>query len=159
MKSLIIYHSHHHQNTEKVARAIGEELGADRIPVDQIRSELLGSYDLLGLGSGIYYGKVHASLLQLVETLPPVTEKWAFVFSTSGEGGTRGHGPLKELLARRGFTIIGEFSCKGWDSRGPYKIIGGINKDRPSEEDLDTARKFAQGLREQMSSVKEPFNK
>ncbi|MDD1671447.1 MAG: flavodoxin family protein [Methanomicrobiales archaeon] len=147
MKTLIIYTSIHHQNTEKVAKVMAEELGADLVPVAQASSRPLAMYDLVGFGSGIYFWKHHKTLLQFVETLPAVTGKKAFIFSTSGEGGIEEHAALKERLATRGFSIIGEFSCKGWDTFGPMKLFGGINKGRPNEEDLAGARAFARGLK------------
>jgi len=58
------------------------------------------------------------------------------------------HAALKEQLAGRGFSIVDEFSCKAWDSWGPLKLIGGINKGRPDEQDLAAAREFARRLRE-----------
>jgi flavodoxin len=105
-------------------------------------------YDLIGFGSGIYGGKFHQAILHFVETLPTVTEKQAFVFSTCGVGGTRWHAAFKELLANRGFSVVGEFSCKGWDTNSFLNLFGGINKGRPNEEDLEEARVFAQGLKE-----------
>ena len=147
MKTLIVYSSIHHQNTEKVAKVIAEALEADLIPVGKAKSDTLTAYDLIGFGSGIYFMKHHKTLLQFVETLPVVMEKSAFVFSTSGEGGKERHAVLKEKLVNRGFSIVDEFSCKGWDTWGPMKLIGGINKGRPNEEDLAKARVFAQGLK------------
>jgi flavodoxin len=147
MKTLIIYASVHHQNTEKVARAMAEELGADLTPIKEAQPGNLLAYDLIGFGSGIYYGKFHRTLLQFVEALPAIAGKRAFMFSTSGEGGTERHVALKELLISRGFTVTGEFSCKGWDTWGPLKLTGGINKGRPNEQDLAEARLFARGLK------------
>ena len=152
MKTLIIYTSIHHQNTEKVAKVMAEELEADLVPVDKAQSYPLEEYDLIGFGSGIYFMKHHKTLLQFVETLPAMMEKRAFVFSTSGEGGRKGHNALKEKLVDRGFSIVDEFSCKGWDTWGPMKLIGGINKGRPNEEDLAGARVFAQGLKNKKKS-------
>jgi len=48
----------------------------------------------------------------------------------------------------RGFSIVGDFSCKGWTTWGPLKLFGGTNKGRPNEEDLEEARVFARGLKE-----------
>lgn len=149
MKALIVYVSIHHQNTEIVARVMAEELGADLIPVNQARHGLIEAYDLVGFGSGIFYMRFHKTLRQYVETLPAVLGKQAFVFSTSGEGTNARHDPLKKQLMDRGFSIIGEFSCKGWDSWGPLKLIGGTNKWRPNEADLAEARAFARGLKKQ----------
>ena len=147
MKTLIVYTSIHHQNTEKVAKVIAEELEADLVPVDQAQSRPLEEYDLIGFGSGIYFMKHHKTLLQFVEALPAFIGRRAFIFSTSGEGGTRKHAALKDKMVYRGFWIVGEFSCKGWDTFGLMKLIGGINKGRPNVEDLEKARVFARGLK------------
>lgn len=148
MKTVIIYSSVHHQNTQKVATVMAEELGADLVPVAQAEPGTLNGYDLAGFGSGIFFGKHHKTLMQFVETLPTGAGRQAFVFSTSGKGGNGMHAALKEQLAGRGFSIMDEFSCKAWDSWGPLKLVGGINKGRPDEQDLAAAREFARRLRE-----------
>jgi len=147
MKTLIICTSVHHQNTRQVATVMAEELGADLVTVDQAQSCPLAEYDLIGFGSGIYFGKHHKILLRFVEALPAVPGQRAFIFSTSGRGGTGLHAALRELLEDRMFSIADEFSCKGWDTFGPMKLIGGINKGRPDAEDLEKARLFARGLK------------
>jgi flavodoxin len=149
MKTLIVYASVHHQNTEKIAKVMAEELGADLVPIDHAQRETLTAYDLIGFGSGIYGGKFHKTLLQVVEGLPAVTGKHAFIFSTRGGAEGQGHAALKEKLVNRGFSITGDFSCKGWDTVGPLKLFGGINKGRPNEDDLEEARVFARGLKEE----------
>jgi flavodoxin len=146
MKTLIIYTSVHHQNTEKVAKVMAEELQADLVPTMEAQPGTIGSYDLVGFGSGIYFGKHHKTLLRFVETIPPVTQKEVFVFSTSGDGKIH-HAALKEKLVSRGFAVVDEFCCKGWDTVGPLKLFGGINKGRPDENDLAAARAFARGLK------------
>jgi flavodoxin len=148
MKTLIVYASVHHQNTEKVAKAMAEELGADLVPIGQAQPDTLITYDLIGFGSGIYGGKFHKTLRQFVEALPTVTGKQAFIFSTRGGKEVQGHAALKEMLENRGLSITGDFSCKGWDTVGPLKLFGGINKGRPNEDDLEGARVFARGLKE-----------
>jgi len=150
MKTLIVYTSVHHQNTEKVAKVMAEELGADLVPTEKAQPDTLAAYDLIGFGSGIYFMKHHKTLLQFVDLLPAMKEKRAFVFSTSGDGRKQHHASLKEKLVNRGFTIVDEFCCRGWDTVGPLKIFAGINKGRPDEKDLAEARAFAQGLKNKM---------
>lgn len=41
---------------------------------------------------------------------------------------------------------MGEFSCKGYDTFGPFKLIGGISKGHPDKNDLDNAKAFFKGL-------------
>jgi len=149
MKTVIVYTSVHHQNTEKVAKVMAEELQADLIPVANAQPGMLAAYDLVGFGSGIYFGKHHKTLLQFVETLSSMTGKRAFVFSTSGDGKIH-HAALKEKMVNRGFSFVDEFCCKGWDTVGPLKLFGGINKGRPDQNDLAAARVFAEGLKNKM---------
>ena len=149
MKTLIVYTSVHHQNTEKVAKVMAAELEADLTPTGNAKPETLAAYYLVGFGSGIYFGKHHKTLLQFVETLPPLAQKQVFVFSTSGDGKVH-HAALKDKLVNKGFVIVDEFCCRGWDTVGPLKLFGGINKGRPDENDLAGARAFAQGLKNKM---------
>lgn len=148
MKTLIVYASVHHQNTQEVAKVMAEELGADLVLAAKAHPDTVMTYDLIGFGSGIYYLKFHKTLLQFITGLSTVAGKQAFVFSTSGGGGTERHAAVKEQLVNRGFAIVGDFACKGWDTWGPFKLVGGTNKGQPNEEDLKAARMFARGLKE-----------
>lgn len=151
MKALIIYVSVHHGNTERVAKVMANILDADLLQVKQADASMLEQYDLIGFGSGIYFGKHHESLLDFVDKLPLIRNKKAFIFSTSGLRKVwfihNFDKPLKEKLQRKGFDIIGEFSCRGFDTSRAAMIVGGINKDRPNERDLKKAEDFARGLK------------
>ncbi len=57
---------------------------------------------------------------------------------------------MKEELTSKRFEIIGEFSCKGFDTWGPSKLIGGINKEKPDDEDFKSAESFANSLKEKI---------
>jgi flavodoxin len=151
MKTLIIYISVHHGNTEKIAKAMANTVDAALLEVKQANASMLEQYDLIGFGSGIYFGKHHESLLEFVDRLPVFRNKKAFIFSTSGlRTMAFVHDfdkPLKKSLQRKGFGIIGRFSCRGLDTYRATKLVGGINKGRPNAEDLRQAEDFAGGLR------------
>jgi len=151
MKALIIYISVHHGNTERVAKVMANILDADLLQMKQVDASVLEQYDLIGFGSGIYFGKHHKSLLDFVDMLPMLRNKKAFIFSTSGLRKIQFiHNfdkPLKEKLQRKGFDIIGEFSCRGLDTYRVTKLVGGVNKGRPNAEDLKQAEDFASGLK------------
>jgi len=151
MKALIIYISVHHGNTEKVAKTMAKILDAALLEVEQADASMLEQYDLIGFGSGIYFGKHHESLLDFVDRLPMVRNKKAFIFSTSGLRKIRFiHNfdkPLKEKLQQKDFDIIDEFSCRGLDTYRATKLVGGINKGRPNAKDLQQAEDFARGLK------------
>ena len=78
MKTAIIYVSVHHGNTEKVAATIAKALDADLKKTDQTDPNALSDYDLVGFGSGIFYGKHHKSLLELADKLPSTNKKRSF---------------------------------------------------------------------------------
>ena len=148
MKALIVYKSIHHGNTKKVAEAMAQAVGADLIELDQATYDKVAEYDLVGFGSGIYKMKPHAMLLDFIDAAPPIPTK-AFIFSTNGSlqaMASRFLAPLKKALQAKGFEVVGEFSCPGWDTFGPLAWIGGYNRGRPNEADLEKARSFAKGL-------------
>ncbi len=146
MKTAVIYKSVHRGNTKKIAEAMAEALEADYFDCDEIKTDIINDYDLIGFGSGIYYYKPHKNLRKFVESLDNVENKKAFHFSTSGDG--KYFDWLEKNLSKKGFDVIGEFHCKGYYA---YSIKGmisrkGLNKGRPDEEDLNNAREFAKGL-------------
>ena len=144
MKTLIVCKSYHHMNTEKVAKAMAEVLGAKLATVEDVKPTDLADYDLIGFGSGIYMGKHHKALLEFAKSLPE-QKKAAFVFSTSGAGKNQ-HKALLDVLGQKGFTIKGEFTCLGFDTFGPFKLIGGLKKGHPDAKDLEDSRAFAKSL-------------
>jgi len=152
MKTLIIYSSIHNNNTEKVAKAMAEELEADIIPIFNLKNFDVSGYDLIGLGSGIYFGKHHAAILNLVDKLENVKSKRFFIFSTSGSGESvfnNFNKPLKEKILSKGGRVVGAFSCRGFDNIFPFKYFGGLNKGRPNDRDLEEAKAFANSLKAQ----------
>jgi len=156
MKTLVICFSYHHKNTAKIALVFASALNAEIKTPPEVNPNGLSEYDLIGFGSGIYFGKHHKTLLNLADNLPQVTDKKAFIFSTSGRTGnaSKFHKQLKEKLQSKGFNIVGEFNCAGFDTYGPLKIVGGINKGRPNENDLKQAEAFAQSLNQPATVVK-----
>jgi flavodoxin len=146
LKSIIIYESVHHNNTEKIAKAIAHEIGGELINVRNMNTDDLNKYDLVGFGSGIYYNKIHKNIKKFVEKIENADKQKSFLFTTSGRGKKDFTEKFKELLNSKGFDAVSTFSCKGFDTFGPLKIIGGINKGRPNEKDIKNARNFAKYL-------------
>jgi flavodoxin len=148
MKTFIVCFSYHHKNTEKIASVFAKTLDAEvKIP-GEVSPQGVSEYDLIGFGSGISFGKHYKVLIDFAEKLPSVTKKKAFIFSTSGQTTktSKFHQKLRGLLQSKGFDIVGEFNCAGFDTYGVLKIVGGIQKGHPDEADLKRAETFAKGL-------------
>ena len=148
MKTLIICESIHHGCTKKIADAMAGVLAAEVKKPAEVDINRLGDYDLVGFGSGIYMGKMHKNLIKLIDSLPK-PGKNAFIFSTAGGANEnmKNHRALKEMLTGKGFKVVDEFTCRGFDTFGPFKLIGGLNKGKPDADDLENARKFAAKLK------------
>jgi len=156
MKSIIVLYSYHHHNTRKIANIFANVLNADIKTPQQVEPEKLQEYDMIGFGSGIYSAKHHPSILELVDKLPPVNSKKVFLFSTSGITGksksAKDHSILREKLLSKGYTIVDEFQCKGFNTNSFLKLFGGMNKGRPNEKDLKNAEEFANKLKKSVRS-------
>ena len=146
MSTLIIYYSKHHENTQKVAEAIADSIGADVLNYEFVDPDNISKYQLIGFGSGIYHGEPGKELIEFINELKNIGDKKAFVFTTSGQGTANYNYYLTQLLHEKNFEVIGGFNCKGFDTHGLHKIVGGINKGRPNEDDLKEAKLFAESL-------------
>jgi len=154
MKSLLVLFSYHHKNTEKIAKVFARVLDAPIKKPHRVDPAELQEYDLVGFGSGIYDDKHHRTLLDLADRLPQASSKRAFLFSTCGapmetaEYADEAHRPLRDRLLSKGYVILGEFNCPGFNTNSFLKLLGGINKGRPNAEDLKRAEEFAQELKQ-----------
>jgi flavodoxin len=147
MKCLIIVYSYHHNNTTKIANEFSKVLNAQVKTPDEVIPEELQEYDLIGFGAGIDSSSHYKPLLDLADMLPEVNNKLAFIFSTSAIQGdakvVKDHSMLRQKLQSKGYAIIGEFSCKGFNTNSFLKYLGGMNKGKPDDSDLKNAQKFA----------------
>ena len=154
MKSLLVVFSYHHMNTEKVAKVFAKVLDAQIKTPEQTNPEELNEYGLIGFGAGIDSGEHYRPLLDFADKIPQVDNKKAFIFSTSALTGEKkaaeDHSSLREKLQSKGYVVVDEFQCKGFNTNSFMRFLGGMNKGRPNAEDLKNAEEFAQNLKQIM---------
>lgn len=161
MKSIVVACSYHHGNTGRVAARIAEALGTQVVMPRQVDPAELSGYDLIGFGSGIYDAAHDQALLDMADGLPRADGKRAFLFSTDGmsrclvknervlrDKTRQDHAALFKKLQEKGYVIVGEWNCAGWNTNSFLKLFGGCNKGRPNERDLAEAAQFARSLTE-----------
>jgi flavodoxin len=107
MKTAVVCVSTHHGNRRRVAQAMADVLGAAVFTVDEAATLDGRAYDLTGFGSGVYFGRHHASLRHLVCEMPSLPHR-AVVFSTAGIASLAPiwHKSLIRLLRHRGGEVI-----------------------------------------------------
>ena len=143
MKTTIIFASVHHGNTRKIVEKIARNNDVDLIDATQVKEKDLSEYDRIGFASGIYYGKFHQAVLNFASVnLPEYKE----VFLICTYGGSAAYQSIETIIKDKHCNVIGKFSCKGYDTFGPFKLVGGIAKGHPNEKDLTAAMEFYQSL-------------
>lgn len=154
MKTLLVVFSYHHHNTEKVAKVFANVLGAQIKTPQQVDLKDIQKYDLVGFGAGIDSGKHYKVMLDLGNKLLQVDGKNAFIFSTAAMTGekklAKDHSTLREKLESKGYRIVDEFQCKGFNTNSFLRFFGGINRGRPNAKDLKNAEEFAQKLKQKI---------
>ena len=153
MKTLIVYASTHHGNTEKVARAMAAAIGADLTDILKDGSPDAGGYDLVGLASGVYFHSFHKRVQEFAQGAAFRPGQKVFLASTCGVG-YRDYGKgLGKALARQGVRVLGSFQCRGYDTYAIFGKLGGIAKGHPDGKDLARAEQFAREMRDKASEA------
>lgn len=143
MKTAIIYYSKHHGNTKKLLDAIAAKHDVTLINTLETASADLSGYDIIGFASGIYYSKFHKSVLAFAKSSLPENAKVFFMYTYGAEK----EGYTKAIREAVGSAeVLGEYGCFGFNTFGPFKLIGGIAKGHPDQEDLNGAVKFYESL-------------
>lgn len=154
MKILTIVESKHQGNTLKVAKAMAREVPMTITDVKGASNYNLDDYDILGFGSGLYYGRYDKELTRFAKAIND-KPRAAFVLFTSGINAySEKTDPLVNLLKRKNKNVLGLFGCRGHDKFIVFRIVGGLNKGHPDEADLKNARDFISGVAESYENAK-----
>ena len=86
----------------------------------------LQEYAVIGFASGIDFGKFYEEIENFAKNNLPIKKKVFF---------------LKIVLEKEA-DILGEYGCKGYNTYGPWKVIGGMNKKHPTEVEIMSAVEF-----------------
>lgn len=132
----IVYASVHHNNTENVVNYLKDNLeDVSLFKALDIKEPDLNNTKYLILASGIYFGKLHKSILNYVEktNLENVN---VIVLYTCGAHYKNFAKGLKKILIDKKANYLGDTYSKGFDTYGILKSIGGISKHHPNDNDM-----------------------
>lgn len=145
MNTAIIYYSRHHGNTKKLLDAIAEKHEVELIDATAVTTKNLTAYDRIGFASGIYYAKFHKSVSQFAENNLPAGKK-VFLILTGGMKSPKFTKGMEKIFHEKGADYLGAYASLGWDTFGPFKLIGGVAKGHPNQEEIEGALVFYEGL-------------
>jgi len=151
MKSIVIYYSET-GNTEKVAKAIAVNLGADLKRIEEIKIDDVSKYDLICLGTPVHAFAPAKIVRRFLKELPNLPSKKGAAFCTMHAfGDKRTFKVIKESFEAKGISFIDGFSCIGLS-----RLVGNFgprifNRGRPSKKDLKNAESFGKNI---LNSIK-----
>ena len=145
MKTAIVYFSTHHGNTKKLVEAIAEKDNVTLIDVTSDKNTDLKEFDRIGFASGIYYSSFSKQILSYADDKLP-EGKEVFFINTCGNLLGIYFNAIRKITEKKNCKELGAYQCLGYDTFGPFKLVGGIAKGHPTEEEIEGAVKFYQGL-------------
>ena len=152
VKTAIVYASTHHNNTYKLVKAIREKYNVDLIDATAVDNMDLSEYELIGFASGIDFGRFYDSVEQFLENNLPPNKKVFFIY-TCAKTSPRFTQSIKEKADKKDAILLGEYGCKGFNTYGPWKLVGGMNKNHPDTSEIKRAVQFFESVVNKLSFV------
>ena len=141
MKTAIVYYSQHHGNTKKLIDAIAADHEVRLIDVTKEPSVDLSEYSRIGFASGIYYGSFAKQLLSFAQECLPENRDVFYLFT---HGAPKGDflKAIREIADRKKCRELGSYHCRGFDTFGPFRLVGGIAQEHPTDAEIRGAADF-----------------
>ena len=145
MSTAIVYYSKHHGDTKKLLDAIAEKHPVTLIDVTAQPDADLSGYERIGFASGIYYSAFAKQIISFANAHLPERKDVFYIYT---HGAPKGDflKAMREIADKKHCREIGEYRCQGFDTFGPFKLVGGIAKGHPTEEEIKGAVTFYQQL-------------
>ncbi len=141
MSTAIVYYSKHHGNTKKLLDAIAAEHEVTLIDVTEQPGADLSGFDRIGFASGIYFASFAKQLLAFAEARLP-EERDVFYICTHGAPAGNFLKSIRAIAERKRCRALGEYRCRGYDTFGPFRLVGGLAKGHPTAEEIRGAADF-----------------
>ena len=145
MTTAIVYYSEHHGNTKKLLDAIAEKNEVTLINVTEHPSTDLLGFDRIGFASGIYFNSFARQILSFAQEHLPENKEVFYIFT---HGAPKGIflTAIRKIAEEKHCKELGSYHCLGYDTFGPFKLVGGIAKGHPTEKEIDEAVAFYRKL-------------
>ncbi|MBQ3509657.1 MAG: flavodoxin family protein [Peptococcaceae bacterium] len=149
MKVVIVYASIHHGNTRKLVEAIADKYEIDMVDATTQQKADLSQYELIGFASGIDFGKFYESIERFLKENLPEHKKVFFLYTCARTSESFTQTMRTEAL-QKAAVLTGEYGCRGYNTYGAWKLIGGMNRHHPDRAELDSAVRFYESLLENL---------
>ena len=137
MKTVVLYASVHHGNTKKIVDAIQKETLCDVIDATKYNGEDLSIYDKVIIASGVYFASLHNSISLILKD-GRIKRNDVRLILTSGSKSKK-YKKISDFYRAYGVEFKSTYICKGYDTYGFFKLIGGIAKNHPNNDEIQRA--------------------
>ena len=145
-KTAIAYYSKHHGNTKKLLDAIKEyDPNVVLIDVTDKQETNLIEYERIGFASGSYFSKFAEQILTFAKINLPA-QKDVFFICTAGNPMELYFNSIAKIAESKHCNELGRYMWKGFDTYGPFKLVGGLQKGHPDEDEIKGAVEFYKNL-------------
>ena len=147
----ICYYSQHHGNTKKLLDAIRKS-DPEVVLIDVTNGVMkdgpadLEEYDRIGFASGIYYSSFAKQLLAYLRDQLPEGKDVFFLYTAGAGRNDRFAREISEAAKEKKARILGTYGCSGYDTFGPFKLVGGLKKGHPDAKEIGEAVQFYRSL-------------
>lgn len=144
MNVAVVYFSSQHKNTKKLLDALKDTYDITLFDITKVSEVDLSGYDVIGLASGTYFCNYCKKLLEFAKKYLPHNKR-VFLINTYGVLRAT-QKDIKNIIKEKQCELIGYFGCRGYDTYGLLKYIGGIAKGRPNQKDIARVKAFYQEI-------------
>ena len=147
MKAAIVYYSKHHGNTKKIVDAIASRFEVALIDVTENTPVDLEKFDCVGFASGIYFSSFAKQVLSFAEKNLPENKVVFFIGTCGVKSPVAYFDAIRKIAKAKNCHELGTYLCLGFDTFGPFKLVGGIAKGHPTQEEIDGVVRFYESLK------------
>jgi flavodoxin/ferredoxin len=156
MKTSVIYFSQTgftRKVAEKIRDGIVEVAGScDLTGIADVKQESLADYDLVGLGTPVFYYQAPFNVRDFMQGLPELKEKHWFVFCTHGSVMGNTLILMAEALKKKGIEVVG-FHDTYADGTIPFYPYPTLTTGHPDALEYEEARAFGREVAERSRRI------
>lgn len=111
----------------------------------------LSDFDCVGFASGIYFASFAKQLLAFAEKHLPQNMDVFFINTCGVQSGVY-FDAIRKIAKAKNCRELGSYQCLGYDTFGPFKLVGGIAKGHPTEDEIAAAVSFYQNIEKEQQT-------
>ncbi len=124
----------------------------DLIELADVGKDVLGDYDLVGLGCPVYYYQEPFHVRDFIESLSDLTGRYWFVFCSHCSVMGITLQSMSEHLKKKGAVVVGYYDTYA-DAHSPFAALPAFTAGHPDQLEIEESRAFGRELAERIPRI------